>query len=231
MYTVSNVRVNHLEYYRRSIMNKINFKNYFVRILFFLVGCFIIQLGVAFFIQSETGVDSFTIFMQGLSNLLHITVGQANILVMGIVFVGMLIFTREYIRLGTFLAVISAGPFLDLINNLLINANVNIADLNIIVRLLIVAISCVVIAIGFSILKSAELSVAPTDQLPLIIVDKTSWQYKWVRITMDVIFIVIGFSLGGVLGLGTIVTTLLIGPCIQYFLPIIEKKSIQIIPN
>lgn len=212
-------------------MNKINFKNYFVRILFFLVGCFIIQLGVAFFIQSETGVDSFTIFMQGLSNLLHITVGQANILVMGIVFVGMLIFTREYIRLGTFLAVISAGPFLDLINNLLINANVNIADLNIIVRLLIVAISCVVIAIGFSILKSAELSVAPTDQLPLIIVDKTRWQYKWVRITMDVIFIVIGFSLGGVLGLGTIVTTLLIGPCIQYFLPIIEKKSIQIIPN
>ena len=167
--------------------------------------------------------------MQGLANLLHITVGQANILVMGIVFIGMLIFTREYIRLGTFLAVITAGPFLDLINNLL--NNVGIDALPLIVRLLIVAISCVVIAIGFSILKSAELSVAPTDQLPLIIVDKTSWQYKWVRITMDVIFIVVGFSLGGVLGLGTIITTLLIGPCIQYFLPIIEKKAEKIIPN
>ena len=197
--------------------------------MFCLVGCFIIQLGVAFFIKSNTGVDSFTIFMQGLANLLHITVGQANILVMGIVFIGMLIFTREYIRLGTFLAVITAGPFLDLINNLL--NNVGIDALPLIVRLLIVAISCVVIAIGFSILKSAELSVAPTDQLPLIIVDKTSWQYKWVRITMDVIFIVVGFSLGGVLGLGTIITTLLIGPCIQYFLPIIEKKAEKIIPN
>lgn len=197
--------------------------------MFFLVGCFIIQLGVAFFIKSNTGVDSFTIFMQGLANLLHITVGQSNILVMGIVFVGMLIFTREYIRLGTFLAVITAGPFLDLINNVL--ANVGIDALPLIVRLLIVAVSCVVIAIGFSILKSAELSVAPTDQLPLIIVDKTKWQYKWVRITMDVIFIVVGFSLGGVLGLGTIITTLLIGPCIQYFLPIIEKKAEKIIPN
>lgn len=197
--------------------------------MFFLVGCFIIQLGVAFFIKSNTGVDSFTIFMQGLANLLHITVGQSNILVMGIVFVGMLIFTREYIRLGTFLAVITAGPFLDLINNVL--ANVGIDTLPLIVRLLIVAVSCVVIAIGFSILKSAELSVAPTDQLPLIIVDKTKWQYKWVRITMDVIFIVVGFSLGGVLGLGTIITTLLIGPCIQYFLPIVEKKAEKIIPN
>lgn len=210
-------------------MNKINFKNYFVRILFFLVGCFIIQLGVAFFIKSNTGVDSFTIFMQGLSNLLNITVGQANILVMGIVFVGMLIFTREYIRLGTFLAVITAGPFLDLINMSL--NNLGIDSLPLPIRLLIVAVSCVVIAIGFSILKSAELSVAPTDQLPLIIVDKTNWQYKWVRIGLDITFIVIGFSLGGVLGLGTIITTLLIGPCIQYFLPIIETKVAQIIPN
>lgn len=210
-------------------MNKINFKNYFIRILFFLVGCFIIQLGVAFFIKSNTGVDSFTIFMQGLSNLLNITVGQANILVMGIVFVGMLIFTREYIRLGTFLAVITAGPFLDLINMSL--NNLGIDSLPLVVRLLIVAVSCVVIAIGFSILKSAELSVAPTDQLPLIIVDKTNWQYKWVRIGLDITFIVIGFSLGGVLGLGTIITTLLIGPCIQYFLPIIEKKAAQVIPN
>lgn len=210
-------------------MSKFNIKNHAIRIGFFLVGCFIIQLGVAFFIKSSTGVDSFTIFMQGLSNLLNITVGQANILVMGTVFIGMLIFTREYIRLGTFLAVITAGPFLDLINLAL--ENVGIAALPLIVRLLIVAISCVVISIGFSILKSANLSVAPTDQLPLIIVDKSNWQYKWVRITMDVICIVVGFTLGGALGLGTIITTLLIGPCIQYFLPIIEKKATQIIPN
>ena len=167
--------------------------------------------------------------MQGLSNLLNITVGQANVLVMGIVFIGMLIFTREYIRLGTFLAVITAGPFLDLINHLL--ESYGIETLPLIVRLVMVAMSCVIIAIGFSILKSAELSVAPTDQLPLIIVDKTNWQYKWVRIAMDVIFIVIGFSLGGALGLGTIIATLLIGPCIQYFLPIIEKRVERLTAN
>ena len=162
-------------------MSKFNIKNYIVRIMFFLVGCFIIQLGVAFFIKSNTGVDSFTIFMQGLANLLHITVGQANILVMGIVFIGMLIFTREYIRLGTFLAVVTAGPFLDLLNQLF--DPLGIESLPLIVRLAIVAISCVVIAIGFSILKSANLSVAPTDQLPIIICDKLKWQYKWVRMS------------------------------------------------
>lgn len=210
-------------------MKNLNYRVYSLKILCFIIGCFIIQLGVAFFIKSNTGVDSFTIFMQGLSNLLHITVGQANILVMGLVFIGMLIFAREYIRLGTFLAVVTAGPFLDFINNFL--EGYGIESLPLVIRLVMVALSCVVIAIGFSILKSAELSVAPTDQLPLIIVDKTNWQYKWVRISIDVMFIIVGFTLGGVLGLGTIIATLLIGPCIQYFLPIIEKRVAMIIPN
>lgn len=210
-------------------MKNLNYRVYSLKILCFIIGCFIIQLGVAFFIKSNTGVDSFTIFMQGLSNLLHITVGQANILVMGLVFIGMLLFAREYIRLGTFLAVVTAGPFLDFINNSL--EGYGIESLPFFSRLLIVALSCVIIAVGFSILKSAELSVAPTDQLPLIIVDKTNWQYKWVRISIDVLFVIVGFTLGGTLGLGTIITTLLIGPCIQYFLPTIEKRVAMIIPN
>lgn len=203
-------------------MREFNLKTFAFRILCFVVGCFIIQIGVSFFINSNTGVDSVTIFMQGLANVLNITVGQANMIFMGIVFVGILIFAREYIRLGTFLAVITAGPFLDLLNNLF--APLGIETLPLVVRLAIVAISCVVIAIGFSILKSSDLSVAPTDQLPIIICDKTKWQYKWVRITFDVIFVILGFSLGGTLGLGTIIATLLIGPCIQFFLSPIETK-------
>lgn len=207
-------------------MKQKNFKNFIFRILCFIVGCFIIQIGVSFFIKSNTGVDSVTIFMQGLSNILQITVGQANMLFMGIVFVGILIFAREYIRLGTFLAVVTAGPFLDLLNQLF--DPLGIESLPLIVRLAIVAISCVVIAIGFSILKSANLSVAPTDQLPIIICDKLKWQYKWVRITFDVILVVLGFTLGGKLGLGTIIATLLIGPCIQFFLTPIETKITQL---
>lgn len=210
-------------------MKNFNYRVYSLKILCFIIGCFIIQLGVAFFIRSNTGVDSCTILMQGLSNLLHITVGQANILVMAIVFLGILLFAREYIRLGTFLAVVTAGPFLDLINNFL--EGYGIESFPFVSRVLIVALSCVIIAIGFSILKSAELSVSPTDQLPLIIVDKTNWQYKWVRISIDVLFVIVGFTLGGTLGLGTIITTLLIGPCIQLFLPTIEKRVAMIIQN
>ncbi|RXD24659.1 membrane protein, partial [Acinetobacter baumannii] len=63
---------------------------------------------------------------------------------------------------------------------------------------------------------------------PIIICDKLKWQYKWVRITFDVILVVLGFTLGGKLGLGTIIATLLIGPCIQFFLTPIETKITQL---
>ena len=92
-----------------------------------------------------------------------------------------------------------------------------------IIRLLTVQVSCVIIAIGFSIQKTANLGVAPHDEIPFLIVEFTKVQYRWVRITLDVSYIVIGFLMGGVFGLGTIVATMCIGPSIQYFLPKVEK--------
>ncbi|MGL4338686.1 MAG: YczE/YyaS/YitT family protein [Turicibacter sp.] len=203
-------------------MNKLQLKTYAKKIMFFMIGCFIIQIGVSFFIKSNTGVDSNTILLQGIANKLPVTVGQANMFIMGSVFVFMILFARNYINLGTFLALITAGPFLDLINK--ISVNLSFESIPYVICLIIVALSCVIIAIGFSILKSANLGVSPTDQLPFIICDKTGFQYKWVRITIDVLFVVIGFSLGGVLGLGTIVITFTVGPAIQYLLPIIGPR-------
>ncbi len=208
-------------------MTGASIKNYTLKVLFFLMGCFIIQIGVSFFIQSNTGVDSMTIFMQGLSNLINITIGQANILYMGLVLILMAFVARGYINVGTFLAVATAGPFLDFIN--LFTSEIPLEHLNYFIRALIVIPSCFIVGVGFSILKSSTLGVAPTDELGFIIVDFTGWQYKWVRIGMDFIYVLIGFFLGGVLGIGTVITTLAIGPFIQFLLPKFEAVIYPII--
>ena len=197
-------------------LESFNTKKFWIKILVFIIGIFIVQLGVALFIQSNAGVDTYTIIMEGLSNLLNITVGQANILIMVIIFIGMLLFAREYIRIGTFLATFITGIFLDLV---VMSLNgLGIGTLPFMLRLIILALGCVVIAIGFAILNAPELSVSPLDQLPLIIVDKTKFTYSQVRITQDVVFITVGYLLGGTLGVGTIIALLLIGPCIQFTL-------------
>ena len=199
-----------------NILKSFDGKVFGIKIFVFLIGVFIVQFGVALFIQSNAGVDSYTIIMEGIGNLLGITVGQANILMMVVIFIGMLLFAREYIRIGTFLATFMTGIFLDYV--VLSLDGLGIGSLPYIARLGVLALGCVVIAIGFAILNAPELSVSPLDQLPLIIVDKTNFTYSQVRITQDIIFISVGYLLGGTLGLGTVIALFLVGPCIQFML-------------
>jgi len=188
-------------------------KVFIIKIIIFLIGIFIVQLGVGLFIQSNVGLDSYTILMEGIGSLINITVGQANILIMTGIFIGMLCFTREYIKLGTFLATFITGIFLDFINSFLSNLGIDTMPYG--ARLLVLFLSCSIIAIGFAILNAPKLSVSPLDQLPLIIVDKTKFNYGQVRILQDIIYITTGFLLGGTLGLGTVISLILIGPFIQ----------------
>jgi len=209
-------------------LNSFNLKAFSIKILVFLVGIFIVQIGVGLFIQSNAGLDSYTIIMEGISILLNITVGQANILVMAVLFVIIFCMAREYIRIGTFLATFITGIFLDTVNQSL--TVFGISDMAYIPRLLILILGCVVISIGFSILNAPELSVSPLDQMPLIIMDRTKFTYSQIRIVQDTLFITVGYLLGGTLGLGTIISLFLIGPCIQFTLkhigdPIKRKLS------
>lgn len=196
-------------------------KQFINRIISFLLGCFIIQIGVACFINANTGGDSSVVLIQGISNALNITVGVANFIFMFFALSILLVFARNKISLGTFLAAFGSGIFLDMANIFI--KNLSIESLPFWIRILIVPVSCVIIAIGFSIQKTANLGVAPHDEIPFLISDFTKIQYKWVRIALDVSYLLIGFLLGGVLGLGTIVATMCIGPSIQFFLPKIEK--------
>ncbi|WP_195954110.1 YczE/YyaS/YitT family protein [Clostridium saudiense] len=196
-------------------------KQFIKRVICFLIGCFIIQVGAACFINANTGGDSSVVLIQGISNILNISVGVANYIFMFVALILLLLFARDKISLGTFLAAFGSGIFLDLAN--MVIKNLSIESLPFIIRVLTVPVSCVIIAIGFSIQKTANLGVAPHDEIPFLIVEFTKVQYRWIRITLDVSYIVIGFLMGGVFGLGTIVATMCIGPSIQYFLPKVEK--------
>ncbi len=48
---------------------------------------------------------------------------------------------------------------------------------------------------------------------------------------LDVSFLIMGFTLGGILGIGTIISALLIGPFIQFCLPYGEKFVNVIVKN
>lgn len=199
------------------------FKGVVLKLIRFFAGLAIIQLAVASFLQIGIGSDSFTVFIQGLSRVLPISVGMANFLftfiLLGIVF----LLDRSQFKIGMVLAVIFAGVFLDgmtVVAGKLLPPNPSVW-----VIALEFALTCVVVSIGFPLLKSAGIGVAPNDALYLAIVRRTGKPYGLIRALVDAVYLVLGFFCGGVIGIGTLICVVVIGPMVQFVMDHLIKQE------
>lgn len=209
--------------------------NLIKRLVLFFVGMSIIQFGVALFLKTGIGSDSFTVFTEGLATILsktglkdlsivqmitgraEVTPGVANMIILIVLFIGILLVDRKRIKIGTLICVIGVGPIIDL--GVKAVSYFPIESANIFMKMLLVLGGCFIIAAGFSIMSESDIGVAPNDIVPFIIKDKLNCQYRWVRIAFDATFLIVGFILGGKVGIGTIIAMLAIGPFIQFCLP------------
>lgn len=209
------------------------------RIILFFLGMSIIQLGVALFLKTNIGSDPFTVFTQGLSMSLNktglkdfslvqmlagkseVTPGIANMIILMVLFLIILFTEKKRIKIGTLICVVGVGPIIDLGVNII--SYFPVESYNYVIKMILLLAGCFIIAIGFSILSASNLGVAPNDIIPFIIQDKTKIEYRWIRISLDAIFLIGGFLLGGKVGSGTIIAMLSQGPFIQLCLPYGEK--------
>ena len=219
--------------------------NIIKRLILFFCGMSVIQFGVALFLKTNIGSDPFTVFTQGLSfmlnktsinNIVEITPGIANMMISITLLVIIFLIEKNRINIGTLICVVGVGPIIDL--GVKAVSYFPVETYNLFVKMLLVVLGCFIIAVGFSILSAANLGVAPNDIIPFLIQDKTKFQYKWIRMGMDAVLLVLGFLLGGVVGIGTIISMLATGPFIQICLPYgekivnaIVKENIEILEN
>ena len=138
-------------------------------------------------------------------------------IILAVLFTIILLVERKRINIGTIICVVGVGPIIDL--GVKIVSYFPVESYNYLIRMLLVAFGCFIIAVGLSILSATDLGVAPNDIIPFIIQDKTKIEYRWIRIAFDASFLICGFILGGIVGAGTIIAMLSTGPFIQLCLP------------
>ena len=213
--------------------------NLIKRLILFFVGMSIIQFGVALFLKTNIGSDTFTVFTQGLASMLNktglkdfflvkliagraeVTTGVANMIILVVLFAIILLTERSRINIGTLICVVGVGPIIDF--GVKVVSYLPIESSNDFIKAFLVLAGCFVIAIGFSIQAASNLGVAPNDIIPFIVQGRTKFQYRWIRIGLDAGYLIIGFALGGTVGVGTIIAMLSTGPFIQFCLPYGEK--------
>jgi uncharacterized membrane protein YczE len=87
-------------------------------------------------------------------------------------------------------------------------------------RLIMLVAGCVILACGMTVVIRSDAGTGPNDLVALVISDKTRFRFSLTRVAVDAAFALLGFLLGGTVGLGTLICMFLVGPVAGIFLPI-----------
>lgn len=109
----------------RKISAKDNIIKFSLDCVIISIGLMISSFGTALFYAAELGSSPMATFCDGIHNILGISYGDANMLANVILLVGLFIFEKKYINLGTILCVFTIGPWVNLFTPMLINLAVS----------------------------------------------------------------------------------------------------------
>lgn len=193
-----------------------------VALITLLIGLIIAHLGVTMFLVSELGTDTFTVFIQGLSLLTGLSIGTVHVITLCLIMLLLLIFTRGYIKPGSVICAFFGGPIIDFFL-WLSDGRISAAS-PLYMRICVMILGLVILALGMSVVIQSEAGTGPNDLIAIVLTDKLKhFQFRWMRVGCDVFFVIFGYLLGGVVGVGTVAAVILTGPVVQFWLPRSQK--------
>ena len=205
-----------------------NYRETIWRLVILFVGLTIAHLGVTMFLLADLGADPFNVLVQGLFKQLSALTGWAflphgrvHIAVCFVIILVLLIVDRSYIKLGTIVCMVFGGPIIDFFT-LLLSPLFEAVD-SFAVLLILLALGCVILAYGMTIVIKSQAGTGPNDLVAVVISDKLKKKFSIIRVIVDFSFVALGFLMGGVFGIGTLVCAFLVGPVAGVFLPINER--------
>jgi uncharacterized membrane protein YczE len=176
-----------------------------------LVGLVTCGVGLAFIIRADLGLDSWDVLHQGLSEQTGISIGLITILI-GFALFAISLPLGEQIGLGTLLNVLLIGTTIDLTLWVLDEPS------SAAVQWLFLIGGTVAFAVGSGFYIGAGLGPGPRDSV-MTSLARRGLRIGSVRTGIEVMVLILGWLLGGSVGVGTLVFALTIGPLVAFFLP------------
>lgn len=188
-----------------------------------VVGILLVGSGVAFNASAQLGNDPVGIFYDGIRSALSLTgeqLGMASNIV-NILFAVFLFFAgRRYLNLGTIIYIVPYGLCVDF--GTFLYSKIFVADV-LWCQILGSIAGCLLIYVGVAIFIAVDIGLDPMSGAVMVLKDALKWDYKKAKWLFDACLTLIGFLMGGGLGVVTILTMLTAGPMIQLISERIKK--------
>jgi uncharacterized protein len=181
-----------------------------MRILRLFLGLFLYALGIVFTMKARIGFAPWEVFHAGIGKAIGMSIGNVSI-VAGLAIGLVALLLGERLGVGTFCNMVFIGIFIDL----LLKFGFALEMQLFLPRLVLLVIGLFTIALATYFYISSAYGAGPRDSLMVALTRKTHLPIGVCRGSIEFIAVVIGWLLGGMVGIGTVVSALVIGFCIQ----------------
>lgn len=193
-----------------------------MKYVFFVIGIFILSLGISFTIQSDLGTSPFDALLVGLSTNVGLTVGSWEIIMALILICCNSLLKRQRPEvlglLTAFITGIGIDMWLFLLQDL-ITPELWYS------KVVCFGIGLVIVGLGTATYLQTNFAPIPVDRLTIIIQELTGKNLFFSRTFIYLIFLIIAFILNGPIGIGTLLTVCLGGNTQLFHAP--HWKSIR----
>ena len=196
----------------------LNTKPKLTTLIMLVIGLFLFGLGEAIIIGSGSGVSPWTVLAQGISSKTNLSIGMATFLIS----IFILIFwvpLKQIPGIGTILNAIIIASAIDLTLGFIPKPEL------IYLKILQASFGILIVGIGSGIYLASNLGPGPRDGLMIGLQQKTNTSIPLIRTIIEITAVTVGWFLGGIVGIGTILFVFGIGPCVGVGLTLVEKVS------
>lgn len=181
-----------------------------------IVGLSIMGTAMAMSYQSYLGLAPWDVLNDGVGLVLGIQVGTASI-VFGVVILAIDVIFKEKVGFGTIINMVMIGGVCNIVLDLGFIPGFSQSGTweHLVPRLALCIGSMVLMSFGMYLYMSEELGAGPRDTLMVMMTKRLPLSVGGVRVVVEGCVFVLGYLLGGRVGLGSVVLVLLGGPIME----------------
>ena len=176
-----------------------------------VVGLALFGVGIGLIIEARLGAAPWDVLHQGISKRTGISVGHV-IVIVGLLLLLLWIPLRQRPGIGTLLNAVEIGLVADVALALLPT------PANVVLRCAFLALGLVTVAFASGLYIGAGLGSGPRDGIMMSLSER-GVSVRVARTAIEATVVVLGFLLGGRVGVGTVIVAFGIGPLVHVFLP------------
>lgn len=201
-------------------------KDILLKYIKLMLGFFLCALGLVTTINSNMGVSPWDVFHIGFSNTIKITIGQASIAT-GAIIILLNIILKQTLGFATIGNMIFIGLFTDMV--IYLNFIPKIESNNLYIKIIMMLLGLALFSYGTFLYIVQAKGCGPRDGLMQILHQRTNISVGIIKNLIDVGAMVMGYMLGGPIGVGTFIYAIAIGFFIQFFFKIhkVDLKKVS----